>query len=439
MMLPAERTTSGNNNLSLFDSIALRVSKYDNRSSLFLPAPEPFPAAREMRAFLSLTALVLFPSPNAAVNVSDWDHGMTLGVDYYPEQWPLESMQADMRSIRIELGADTIRIGEFMWGLIEPEDGEFDFSLMDKIMDSAEAEGLRVMLGTPTATMPAWLAQAHPDVLKTGPDSPEGYMGATASFGGRRQYSFNSQVYLSYAARVTAAVAERYGQRKVVKFWQVDNEIGHEGSDLDFGDNALSAWRSWLVNAYAQDVGALNVAWGTVFWGATYSEFSQIPLPKWTVPGTSPRPNEIWRSNMSPGMLLDYRRFRRDSVTEFTKTMLQELRSSNDGIGVHGHVTTNAPGGFWEKALDHNDIFSTMDLAAFDNYPVWGGSTEAPLPSTIAVLLDTVRGWHEQLHVRNGSASDLAINRQGGWMVAEQLIGAQGHDIIGFTPRPGQV
>ena len=107
-----------------------------------------------------------------------------------------------MRAIRQDLGADMIRVGEFMWSAIEPSDGIFNFTLLDRVIATAKAEGLCVMLGTPTATMPAWLYSAHhQDVAMTGPDSPEGYSGAIASFGGRRQYSFNSATY-SHKARL---------------------------------------------------------------------------------------------------------------------------------------------------------------------------------------------------------------------------------------------
>jgi len=347
---------------------------------------------------------------------------VTLGVDYYPEHWPSEDMKGDMAAIKNELGADLIRIGEFMWHELEPSDGTFNFTLLDAILAQAEDVGLDVMLGTSTATMPAWLHKEHPEVMSQGPDSPDGYLGATPGFGGRRQYSFNSVVYLQYVRRLVTALAERYGSRRNVIMWQIDNELGHEGSDLDFSSSSLHAWREWLKRNFAGDIGRLNSDWGTAFWGATYNGFDEVPLPRYTVPGTPPRSNENFRSNSHPGMLLDFRRFRRDSIAAFANEQLAILRAKN----VRGCVTTNAPGGFMGKALDHNDIFAKMDFPSYDNYPVWGGSVEPMPPSKVALSLDIARGWA------------LGMNRSG-WMVAEQLIGAQGHDIIGYTPRPGQV
>jgi len=160
-----------------------------------------------MKAILGCTPLLAAAAVAGGVVVHD---RLVLGVDYYPEQWPLERMVEDMRSIKEDLGANTIRVGEFMWSALEPFDGTFNFTLLDLIVDNAEAAGLNVMLGTPTATMPAWLATDHgAEVLRQGPDSPEGYVGAFAGFGGRRQYSFCSDIYRAYASRITAAVADR--------------------------------------------------------------------------------------------------------------------------------------------------------------------------------------------------------------------------------------
>jgi len=350
---------------------------------------------------------------------------VVVGVDYYPEQWPFEEMRADMEAIKHDLGADIIRIGEFMWHELEPADGVFNFTLLDSILLTAEELGLEVMLGVPTATMPAWLYAKSPEVMARGPDSPEGYAGATPAFGGRRQYSFNSQAYAWHAKRMAKQLANRYAARKSVTFWQVDNELGHEGSDLDFSESSLVAWRSWLNANFAGDIARLNADWGTAFWGVTYNSFEEIPLPLWTVPGSPARQNEQFRSNSNPGMLLDFRRFRRDSISAFSDDQVSILREAN----VFGCVTTNSPGGFWGKAMDHNDIFAKMDFPSYDNYPVWGGSVTPMAPSKVAMMLDTVRGW--------GAAKDAV--GETGWMVAEQLIGAQGHDIIGYTPRPGQV
>lgn len=183
-------------------------------------------------------------------------------------------------------------------------------------------------------------------------------------------------------------------------------------------DNAEEAWHVWLSEHYAT-IDDLNDAYGAVFWSTTYNTFAEVPLPRFTLPGGSTYSNEDFRSNMSPGLLLDYRRFRRDTIAGFAAMQVSILRAQ----GVKGRITTNAPGGFWSKAMDHNDVFSTMDIASYDNYPVWGGSTSAPLPYTVSMTLDTARGWITK------TRPNVLSSAAPGWMVAEQLIGAQGHDM----------
>lgn len=82
---------------------------------------------------------------------------MLLGVDYYPEQWPLELLEEDLDQIR-QLGCNVIRIGEFAWKLMEPQEGVYDFSFFDHVISRAKERGLKIIFGTPTATPPAWLA-----------------------------------------------------------------------------------------------------------------------------------------------------------------------------------------------------------------------------------------------------------------------------------------
>ena len=94
---------------------------------------------------------------------------MWLGVDYYPEQWDEALLDSDLDTI-VELGCDVIRIAEFAWHRMEPREGEFDFSFFDRVIERAKERGLRVILGTPTAAVPAWLVRTHPDVLSQDAD-----------------------------------------------------------------------------------------------------------------------------------------------------------------------------------------------------------------------------------------------------------------------------
>ncbi len=320
------------------------------------------------------------------------------GVDYYPEHWPAQMLEEDLDRIA-QLGATMIRIGEFAWHLLEPQQGQYEFGYFDHVLDEAHKRGLAVMFGTPTATFPAWLATQYPSIL-----SADEY-GVTRAFGGRRQYCYNSPVYRRYAAGITAACVEHYAPHPAVVAWQVDNEFGHEGSDNCFCPTCQTGFRDWLRVKYA-DIDALNQRWGTIFWGQTYNDFDEIPAPLPTI------------TTHNPTLKLDWMRFRSHSLNAFSDEMVAIIkRGSRDDQP----VTHNLPGGFFDKLWSHAENVRDLDVVSYDNYPVWGGLKEPMTPAQIAMTLDFVRG----------------LQHKNFWIV-EQLMGAQGHDVIGYLPRPDQ-
>ena len=180
--------------------------------------------------------------------------GVKFGVVYYPEQWDKSLWQSDLARIRV-MGVEEVRLMEFAWALLEPKKGVYDFSLFDEVLKLCEAEGLSVILGTPTATLPAWLYELDPTVVRIHPS------GKTKDWGSRREACLNSPTYLKYADNIVEAVAKHFGKHPAVIGWQIDNEIGHEGSDICVCGHCRKVWHAWLKAKY-KTIGALNAAWG---------------------------------------------------------------------------------------------------------------------------------------------------------------------------------
>ncbi|MFF5576531.1 beta-galactosidase [Streptomyces luteogriseus] len=55
-------------------------------------------------------------------------------------------------------GVDTLTVGVFTWSVTQPGPDPYDFTVLDRILDRAAAEGRRVCLATGTAALPPWLA-----------------------------------------------------------------------------------------------------------------------------------------------------------------------------------------------------------------------------------------------------------------------------------------
>ncbi|MCX8003188.1 MAG: beta-galactosidase [Anoxybacillus mongoliensis] len=323
---------------------------------------------------------------------------MYVGVDYYPEYWPKEMIEEDIQGIKA-LGANIVRIGEFSWHLMERTEGNVDFSFFDEVVKKLKENGLSIMFGTPTATFPAWLAKKHPDIL-----SKDEY-GRTRVFGGRRQYCFNSKTYRSYAANITEQLVKHYKDEEAIVAWQIDNEFGHEGSDMCYCEQCHREFQQFLREKYKQ-IDTLNEAYGTIFWGQTYNDFSEIPMPTKTI------------TTHNPSLQLDWARFRSFSVNRFAHEMTNIVKKHK---GSHQQVTTNVSGGFFDKWFDHEENVRYMDFVSYDNYPVWGGLDEPISPAAIAMSHDFNRGL-------------LGKN----YWIVEELMGAQGHEMIGYLPRPNQ-
>jgi beta-galactosidase GanA len=154
-----------------------------------------------------------------------------LGVCYYPEHWD-EAVWAEDAARMAEAGIGWVRIGEFAWSRMEPEPGRFDWDWLDRAIDTLGAAGLKVVLGTPTATPPRWMLSRHPDMLAVDAE------GRPRGFGSRRHYDFSHDGYREECRRIAKALGERYGRHPHVQAWQIDNEYDCHGTTLSYSDAA---------------------------------------------------------------------------------------------------------------------------------------------------------------------------------------------------------
>ncbi|MEN9855572.1 MAG: hypothetical protein RL186_1531 [Pseudomonadota bacterium] len=269
---------------------------------------------------------------------------MKLGVCYYPEHWP-ESRWAQDAAHMIEIGLSQVRIGEFAWSRIEPEAGRFDWDWLDRVIGVLHAAGLEIILGTPTATPPKWLVNQDPGMLA------KDDQGHVRGFGSRRHYCFSSETYRTQCARIVTALAQRYGNHPAIVAWQTDNEYGCHDTIISYSDAARAAFRDWLRAKY-QTIGALNAAWGGVFWSMEFGDFDQIDPPSGTV------------TEANPAHRLDWARFSSDQVIAFDKVQTDILRAYSPGRT----ILHNYMGMFTD--FDHFKLGQQLDMAGWDSYPL---------------------------------------------------------------------
>jgi len=159
---------------------------------------------RRLRPVSALLLPFLLASALAAQN-PDWfpkKDMLTVGVYYYPEAWPESQWARDMQNIR-KLGMEYVHMGEFAWYFMEPTEGHYNFDWLEKAVSLADANGLKVILCTPSATPPIWLERAHPEILMVDAQ------GRTMEHGSREQADWSSPLYREYVSKIDSELAKK--------------------------------------------------------------------------------------------------------------------------------------------------------------------------------------------------------------------------------------
>ncbi|MDP7151220.1 MAG: beta-galactosidase [Paracoccaceae bacterium] len=332
----------------------------------------------------------------------------TLGTCYYPEHWPRAMWQDDALRMR-QAGLTWVRIGEFAWSRLEPSPGDYRFDWLDDAIDILGRAGLKVVLGTPTATPPRWMIDKHPDMLAVDAE------GRTRKFGSRRHYCFSHEGYKRDCAVIVEKLAERYGRNPYVAAWQTDNEYGCHDTTISYSDAACVAFRKWLEGQYG-DIATLNDKWGNVFWSMEYSSFDQIELPNLTV------------TEANPAHTLAFRRFSSDQVVAFNRLQVDILRAKTNAPIAHNYMGRITD-------FDHFKVGDDLDIASWDSYPL------GFLEDRVGASAD-----HQKRYARQGDPDFQAFHHdlyravgKGRWWVMEQQPGPVNWAPFNPEPLPGMV
>jgi beta-galactosidase len=314
------------------------------------------------------------------------------GADYYPEQWPEERWPEDAGLMR-KAGFNVVRLAEFAWVRMEPDEGKFDFEWLDRVIEILSAQGIKVVLGTPTASPPAWLALKNPEILRARED------GTRLAFGARRINCPSHPFYRERSRCITTAMAKHYASNPAVIGWQIDNEFG----DRCYCPVCRAGFQDWLKRHYGT-LDELNMRCGTIFWSQTYSDWCQIPLPLTNL-GAPP----------NPSLALDFRRFVSDAYAVFQQEQIDILR-----VKCPSHFITHDMMGFEYDGLDYFDLARPLDFVSWNNYPYGYWHKWDYTPASPALSHAAMRG----------------LKNKNFW-VMEQQAGPTGWQTVSVTPRPG--
>lgn len=328
------------------------------------------------------------------------DKDLTLtGAYYYPEHWDESQWERDLKQMH-ELGFEFTHFAEFAWAQLEPQEGVYDFSWLDRAVALAAKYDLKVVMCTSTATPPVWLSRKYPEILLKSED------GTVQDHGARQHASFASPVYRKLAYRMIEELARHYGNDSRIIGWQLDNEPAVQ---FDYNQAAEEAFREFLKEKYHHNIQELNAAWGTAFWSEVYSQFEEITLPKTA------------QMFMNHHQILDYRRFAAKQTNDFLNEQCRLIKK----YAKNQWVTTN-----YIPDYDKGHIGGSKDLdfVSYTRYMVYGDNEGIGR-----------RGYRVGNPLRIAMANDFFRPVNGTYGVMELQPGQVNWGSINPQPLPGAV
>jgi beta-galactosidase len=316
------------------------------------------------------------------------------GCAYYPEHWDEATIQFDPKLMR-EAGMNVVRMGEFAWFRMEPEESKYDFSLFDKAIEGLGKDGISTILCTPTATPPRWLTMKHPEILRINAD------GIAMQHGSRQHCCHSNPLFRQYSQSITKAMAEHFAGNSNVVGWQTDNEFNCHFSECHC-ESCQKGYRIFLKEKY-DNIENLNNAWGTDFWSQNYTSFDEIMTPRQSKP-----------AYVNPSQQLDYYRYLSYAVTIFQHDQIEILRNIQPKWFIfHNGLFSH---------IDYRGTFTQdLDMLGFDSYPQFSYDS----------------GYRRYSHAFN---LDRARSWSGNFIIPEQQSGPGGQgNYFHDNPEPGEI
>jgi len=276
------------------------------------------------------------------------------GVAYYPEYMPSDRLDKDVEMMQ-KAGITVVRVGESTWSSWEPRNGDFEFAWMQRVLDRLHQANIKVILGTPTYSIPTWLYQAHPDILVghagTAPPLSDPYspsyppLKTPGYYGLRQNYDFLNPYFRKYAERVIREIVSHFKSHPAVIGYQIDNETSPTGVSTAYSKTAFLE----RLKRKFKTPDAMNKAWGFVYWGQLVDKWEDLPSRD---------------GILNPGYKLEWENFQHDIVTDY---LAWQAKIVNEYKRPDQFVTQDFSGGVHTN-LDQWAIARNLDIAAVNPY-----------------------------------------------------------------------
>lgn len=263
------------------------------------------------------------------------------GTAYYHEYMPYERLEKDVQMMK-EAGFNVVRLGESTWSLWEPEDGRFEYDWMDRVIDAMGKAGIKVIMGTPTYSIPAWMARQNPEILA------RKFNGVQNMYGMRQNMNTDSKAYRFYAERLIRNIVARYKDNPHVIGWQIDNETASYGAA---NDDVFVRFQQHLEKKFGTPQN-LSKAWYLNYWGQNLHSWADLPRPD---------------GAQSTGYKLEWSRWGQMRVTDFLHWQARLVRAHASPR----QFVTHDFAGAMHNDVNEEAVARALDMPAVNIY-YWG-------------------------------------------------------------------
>jgi beta-galactosidase len=266
------------------------------------------------------------------------------GVAYYDEYMPYERLDQDVRMMK-DAGINVVRIAESTWSTLEPQDGVFDFTHVDRVLDAMHRASISVIVGTPTYAVPAWLVRKYPDVLAITPRGPNRY-------GTRQNMDITNPQFRVHAERVIRKLLEHVKDHPAIIGYQVDNETKHYQTA---GPAVQALFVQYLKQTFPS-LDAVNRAFGLDYWSNRIDSWDDFPS---TV------------GSINASLNSEFARFQRQQVTDYLAwqaAIVGEYRRPGQFITQNFDLEWRGHSHGIQPDVDHFAAARALDVAGVDIY-----------------------------------------------------------------------
>jgi beta-galactosidase len=290
-----------------------------------------------------LLLLLLFTGSSVSAQFPKMDK-LLYGVAYYDEYMPYDRLDKDISMMKAA-GINVVRIAESTWSTVEPTEGVFDFSHIDRVLDAMHKANIHVIVGTPTYAIPSWLARKYPDVLAVTP-------GGQNQYGARQNMDIANTHFREHAENVIRKIMEHVKGHPAIIGYQVDNETKAYHTA---GPGVQKLFVQYMKEKYLS-LDTINKAFGLDYWSNRINSWEDFPSMVGTI---------------NASLSSEFAKFQRKLVTDYLAwqvAIVNEYKRPGQFITQNFDFDWRGYSFGIQPDVDHFAAAKALDIAGVDIY-----------------------------------------------------------------------